>query len=1103
MLQIKEWALMSAMVILLSACGGSSSSSTELTTEEKAIELIIEYAENGGDKPTIQDYLDAGATGVNASNIDQINAIATTLTADDVDTKEDIQKLIDNLDSTGPVITIIGDNPMSIDVGSNYSESGATATDDVDGSVTVEITSTVDTNTVGVYVITYTATDSANNVATATRTINVTAITAPATDTTAPATDTSAPVITITGNNPLTIEVGSTYTEFGATVSDNVDTGLAATISGSVNSAIAGSYILTYTATDSSNNTSNTDRIVNVVDTTAPIITLTGDASITQEAGNTYTELGATATDNVDTGLSVTISGSVDTETIGEYTLTYSATDSSGNAAVAVTRTVTVTDSSIGDIISIHTKEHGYEPYFVSNYAKTLLKDINTQDQGSYSGNFTVMNDILFFRAEIYPYGTELWRSDGTDQGTRMVKDINEGFGGSSPDNMVVLNNTLYFSIRNSEGIGELYKSDGTESGTVLVKSFQEDDNDTNNNRIYDIFVSNEKIFINVDTQSYGRELWVSDGTTDGTVLLKDINSGSAGSNLGYFTVLNDKFYFLSNNGKEIWESDGTTDGTVESIDFNGTRILAFGEFDNQLYFSAKYDNSIGYELYVYDPNSSIITLLKDINSGSSSSYPNQFVVMNGTLYFEANSGDGSGNELYKSDGTSEGTELVIDVNGLSNDSNIGQLVASGDYLFFRARDNSGDYQFYKSDGTAGGTSVMTIEGETSVYTRELTVTGGQVYVSADSETYGSEIFIVDESNEYNFSLFQNVNTGNTEDGVNLNTTYVELNGYHYFRARSEEEGYELWRTDGTTDGTELFLSIYSGTRDGVGEDLIKVGNKFFFEGFDDTHGSELWVSDGTVIGTELVKNIRPGSSSPGINDRYMHVFNDKLYFRANDGSNGYELWESDGTEMGTTMLFDIRVGSGDSDPRLFANSDSALYFKARDAVGYNIYKYEGATLTELSNPFSDFYSIGVLDNDFYLTGLNSDGVIGVYKYNDVADSFALVTFTGDAFDVDNTEFKLFAKDNQMYLSVQNSDLTTSFYYVTRNSDGILNLSEIGIDNSNIDIFGGYINISQFLEGGGIVFTYYTEVTSDIIQEDMYRYKNGILTVIGTSYFDN
>ena len=161
--------------------------------------------------------------------------------------------------------------------------------------------------------------------------------------------DTTAPVITLIGDPTVTLEVGSTYTEQGATATDNYDTSVSVVIGGdTVDTNTVGAYTVTYDATDANNNAATqVTRTVNVVDTTAPVITLTGDPTVTLEVGSTYTEQGATATDNYDTSVSVVIGGdTVDTNTVGAYTVTYDATDANNNAATQVTRTVNVVDTT-------------------------------------------------------------------------------------------------------------------------------------------------------------------------------------------------------------------------------------------------------------------------------------------------------------------------------------------------------------------------------------------------------------------------------------------------------------------------------------------------------------------------------------------------------------------------------------------------------------------------------------------------------------------------------------------------------------------------------------------------------------------------------------
>ncbi|MCM3871767.1 MAG: DUF5011 domain-containing protein [Pyrinomonadaceae bacterium] len=182
-------------------------------------------------------------------------------------------------------------------------------------------------------ILTITVTDSAGNPATCTRTITVI--------------DNTPPTIGLVGPNPQVVECHTSYTELGATASDNCGGSFAATSSGGVNVNIPGTYTVTYTASDAAGNAAApVTRTVNVVDTTSPVITLNGAATITVECHTPFTDPGASAADTCDTSVAVTTSGSVNPNVVGTYTLTYSATDDSGNPATA-TRTVSVVDSTV------------------------------------------------------------------------------------------------------------------------------------------------------------------------------------------------------------------------------------------------------------------------------------------------------------------------------------------------------------------------------------------------------------------------------------------------------------------------------------------------------------------------------------------------------------------------------------------------------------------------------------------------------------------------------------------------------------------------------------------------------------------------------------
>ncbi len=167
--------------------------------------------------------------------------------------------------------------------------------------------------------------------------------------------DTEAPVITLNGVNPINISQGEVYIDAGATAQDNFDNNIVVYSTSDVDTTRLGSYTVSYTATDLSGNSSSTTRTVNIVapstDVTAPIITLNGASTINIDLGTTFDDPGATASDDTDGNVDVSVSGSVDENTEGTYTITYSAVDNAGNMS-SVIRTIivnsTVNQSSTG-----------------------------------------------------------------------------------------------------------------------------------------------------------------------------------------------------------------------------------------------------------------------------------------------------------------------------------------------------------------------------------------------------------------------------------------------------------------------------------------------------------------------------------------------------------------------------------------------------------------------------------------------------------------------------------------------------------------------------------------------------------------------------------
>lgn len=289
-----------------------------------------------------------------------------------------------NLDDVlGPIITLNGEAEINIEIGSQFVDLGATAYDEfekVDTIVTSE--GTVDTSQLGQYIIIYKSMDGSRNISTATRNVNVI--------------DTVAPEIVLNGEAEIIIEAGKKYEELGAIGIDKVDGSFKASVAGEVDTSIPGEYILTYTATDTSGNSSTITRKVKVIDTTAPEIILNGKSEVTVEAGTKYEELGAVGKDIVDGELKATISGEVNTSKIGEYKLTYTVTDSSGNSA-ATTRKVNVKDTKEPEILlngkSEITLEAGIKYEELGATAKDLFEgkkavkisgEVNISEPGEY-----------------------------------------------------------------------------------------------------------------------------------------------------------------------------------------------------------------------------------------------------------------------------------------------------------------------------------------------------------------------------------------------------------------------------------------------------------------------------------------------------------------------------------------------------------------------------------------------------------------------------------------------------------------------------------------------------------------------------------------------
>jgi ELWxxDGT repeat protein len=629
----------------------------------------------------------------------------------------------------------------------------------------------------------------------------------------------------------------------------------------------------------------------------------------------------------------------------------------------------------------------------------TLVKDINLGGPESSPSQFKMFNGQLYFSADDGSQGVELWKTNGTPEGTTLVKDISPGTNSSEPSQLTILGNNLFLQANDNIHGVEIWKSDGTPEGTTLVKDINPGLGSALD--LAGIKAVGNNLYFKAEDGAHGNELWKSDGTPGGTTLVKDINSSNIGSAVGGAVVLGDNFYFTSDDGahgNELWKSDGTPGGTSlvkdiqpgvsSGIPGDQTNLVIFNDF---IYFVAN-DGSSGFEIWKSNGTPEGTTLVKDINLGVGGSSPSVPVVAGDALYFSAYDST-NGNELWKSDGTPEGTTLVKNVNNTSSGSlNYGPLSAIGSTLYFAADDGTHGNELWKSDGTPEGTTLVKdinlgIDGSSPGGLdppRYFLTVGDKFYFTADDGSHGYELWKSDGTPE-GTTLVKDIRTGSLGSSVSQIT---HLNDSLYFSADDGTHGYELWKSDGTPQGTSLVIDINPGSDGSSSQDFTVVGDYIFFISDDGTHGSELWKSDGTPEGTTLLKDINTSSFS--VYYETLTSIGNTLYFAADDGTHGTELWKSDGTESGTVLVDDIRTGEIGSTPQqIFGFKNKILLVADDGAHGNELLVASQPTYHKLNVPYvwdsaSSTGPIGTIDGSGFEAEIQLSGQGGI-PYTNVA----------------------------------------------------------------------------------------------------------------------
>ncbi|MEE8522554.1 MAG: ELWxxDGT repeat protein [Thermoanaerobaculia bacterium] len=422
-----------------------------------------------------------------------------------------------------------------------------------------------------------------------------------------------------------------------------------------------------------------------------------------------------------------------------------------------------------------------------------------------------------------------------------LVADIDQTAQGSDPASFVELDGRVYFSAFHPASGRELWASDGTAEGTRMVKDISPGEGSSEPS---EPIVYEGRLFFSAETESHGRELWASDGTEDGTVLVRDIDPGPRDGNPADLVLFDGLVFFSAADygDRELWSSDGTEAGT---------------------------------------------RMFVDIVPGLVGSGAGGLTVSGDRLFFYADVYE-YGREPWVSDGTVDGTRMLADVwpgmySGLSGYESV--FVGRDGFAYFNTADNAiTDLGLWFTDGTPEGTRRLDLTAVDDPREPEpFTFLGGRLLFT----TWGDRLWALAD--------------GVLEELGDFWTTRYPLTvGEEVFFS----DGRELWRSDGTPEGTRPFLDSVPGGSANLRPIAFENGRLWFTQ----SGGSYgLWISDGTPEATVRVRE--SGLGHP----RNLSFQNGRMWFEGSDEAHGAEPWASDGTVDGTRLVRDIddvRTGS-------------------------------------------------------------------------------------------------------------------------------------------------------------------------------------------------
>jgi ELWxxDGT repeat protein len=512
---------------------------------------------------------------------------------------------------------------------------------------------------------------------------------------------------------------------------------------------------------------------------------------------------------------------------------------------------------------------------------------------------FTILGGTAYFPFDDGQHGIELWRTDGTDAGTRMVRDASKELAVQIVDLVAGATRIYYYGPDDQKQRYELFESDGTEAGTHVVHTTHDSEWQVLGRPDSTIVTIGDTVFFSASDGRHGEEPWISDGSDAGTHMIANVvPEPPASSYPSNFVAGTDRLYFSAqgNDGPAVWSTDGTATGTRELFVQPASQYehpAPRAAVGNTLYFVE------GLQFWSTDGTPGHEVLLKELGIESVTESAGRVYVVGD---------DGSGRALWTTDGAGGMVKLTSFYSDMPTDV----TTLAGRTYFATQRDGI----LYTTDGTVPGTRSIARTKEATSVSGPPVAFGGSLLLFADAQSANESLLWKFSGTAADAAIVKHF-----ADGSFGRPLTASIGSTLLFSHRSQ-----LWKTDGTPDGTVMLREFAAGGSTPELEEIVPLGNRAVFVVDDGVHGAEPWVSDGTAEGTKILRDINAtGSSSP----HGLIAADGIVYFSATDAEHGAELWQTDGTLEGTQLVADIVPGPASSDATPAARVGDRLYLVA------------------------------------------------------------------------------------------------------------------------------------------------------------------------------